>query len=267
MTEALDLTKDYTKENKDVDMSKTRKVQKKKAPRTGSAPYATVPLPPCKICGGNSTGYHFGAITCEACKAFFRRALIHKQEYKCSKNDNCEIILKRAGNCSACRLKKCYDLGMSKGGVRKGRYSIAIRTRAIVEAKASEGKSPAVTTTNQDVREMSKGNSSTSSLGYVSSPSKTNLLKNKDNVTSETSTNFTSSPSPDLDFKSNVELELLIDALVGCQDAVYPHLAQQFEKSKILLAQRQIFIHHFVVAMSSCYFPETISRLCDIELQ
>jgi hypothetical protein len=70
MTEALDLTKDYTKENKDVIMTKTRKVQKKKAPRTGSAPYATVPLPPCKICGGNSTGYHFGAITCEACKVY-----------------------------------------------------------------------------------------------------------------------------------------------------------------------------------------------------
>ena len=68
MTEALDLSKDYTKGDQTSVSSTTRKQPKKKAPRTGSAPYATVPLPPCKICGGNSTGYHFGAITCEACK-------------------------------------------------------------------------------------------------------------------------------------------------------------------------------------------------------
>ena len=49
-------------------------------------------------------------------QAFFRRALIHKQEYKCMKNDDCEIIDKKLGNCSACRLKKCFALGMSKGG-------------------------------------------------------------------------------------------------------------------------------------------------------
>lgn len=34
----------------------------------GTSPYTTVPLPPCKVCGGVATGYHFGVITCEACK-------------------------------------------------------------------------------------------------------------------------------------------------------------------------------------------------------
>lgn len=32
------------------------------------SPYTSVPLPPCKVCGGVATGYHFGVITCEACK-------------------------------------------------------------------------------------------------------------------------------------------------------------------------------------------------------
>ena len=26
------------------------------------------PLPPCLVCGDSSSGIHFGAITCEACK-------------------------------------------------------------------------------------------------------------------------------------------------------------------------------------------------------
>ena len=34
----------------------------------GPTPYTTIPLPPCKVCGGVATGYHFGVITCEACK-------------------------------------------------------------------------------------------------------------------------------------------------------------------------------------------------------
>ncbi|XP_060595894.1 estrogen receptor-like [Ruditapes philippinarum] len=179
MTEVLDLTKDYTKENQNVDKSKTRKRRRKTGPKTDSTPYATVPLPPCKVCGGNSTGYHFGAITCEACKAFFRRVLIHKHEYKCMKNDDCKIVMKRLGNCSACRLKKCYDIGMSKGGVRKGRYSIAIRTRAIVEAKALEGKNPPAITPSKEACEMSAvGNSSKSSIESALSSSTESLLRN-----------------------------------------------------------------------------------------
>ena len=27
----------------------------------------------CKVCGDSSIGYNFGAISCESCKAFFRR--------------------------------------------------------------------------------------------------------------------------------------------------------------------------------------------------
>ena len=29
---------------------------------------SSIEFRPCEVCGGKSTGYHFGAITCEACK-------------------------------------------------------------------------------------------------------------------------------------------------------------------------------------------------------
>ena len=47
---------------------KRRSSSSKRAGKNGGSPYTTVPLPPCKVCGGIATGYHFGVITCEACK-------------------------------------------------------------------------------------------------------------------------------------------------------------------------------------------------------
>ncbi|CAG2176838.1 unnamed protein product [Oppiella nova] len=38
----------------------------------------------CQICGDNSCSYHFDAMTCSSCKAFFRRnALIKVDQFKC----------------------------------------------------------------------------------------------------------------------------------------------------------------------------------------
>ena len=49
-------------------------------------------------------------------QAFFRRAITDKNKYACPKENNCEITAQKRGNCSACRLQKCFDLGMSKSG-------------------------------------------------------------------------------------------------------------------------------------------------------
>lgn len=237
MSEALDLSKEGPPK-----VIKRRRSGKK----GGSSQYATVPLPPCKVCGGLATGYHFGVITCEACKAFFRRALIHKQDYKCARNDNCDIVGKKLSNCSACRLRKCFDIGMSQGGVRKGRYSIAVRTKAIVEARASEGKDPASITPSQVARSGS-GENLPSSLSSSSSSSLSKATESSPSGSSD----VTPSPRPELtspneptDFRRNLELELLIDALVGCQEAVYPTLAKQYERNLLSQAQLQIYKEH-----------------------
>ncbi|XP_045171920.2 vitamin D3 receptor-like [Mercenaria mercenaria] len=96
-------------------------------------------FPPCVICNGKASGSHYGAITCEACKGFFRRYLQKKKEFKCTKGGKCEISSGKKGNCSGCRLKKCLALGMSKGMSKLGRYTLAKRTEAIINMKRLEG--------------------------------------------------------------------------------------------------------------------------------
>ncbi|CAC5375443.1 NR1F2 [Mytilus coruscus] len=95
-------------------------------------------LPPCRVCKGTATGIHYGVNTCEACKAFFRRSLVENNKYVCPRDGDCKIINHKRANCSACRLKKCLELGMSKKAVRHGRYTVAIRTKTILEVKQLE---------------------------------------------------------------------------------------------------------------------------------
>ncbi|CAG2162908.1 unnamed protein product, partial [Oppiella nova] len=58
----------------------------------------------CIICGDKATGYNFNALTCESCKAFFRRNAL-KGIKSCNFDDNCVINLKTRRICGYCRLK------------------------------------------------------------------------------------------------------------------------------------------------------------------
>ncbi|CAL2044016.1 unnamed protein product [Caenorhabditis brenneri] len=69
----------------------------------------------CDICGLPAHGYHFGAITCRACAAFFKRALLAKRFRKCCKfEDECtDFSGIDSPSCKSCRMKKCLKMGMN----------------------------------------------------------------------------------------------------------------------------------------------------------
>lgn len=92
-------------------------------------------LPPCRICGEKASGFHYGVNTCEACKGFFRRSLMRKEEYKCPGMSNCEICPGKRNSCAFCRFKKCLAMGMSKEAIKTGRYTLEKRTKDIQEVK------------------------------------------------------------------------------------------------------------------------------------
>ncbi|CAF1153820.1 unnamed protein product [Rotaria sordida] len=67
----------------------------------------------CVVCGSSANGYNFGAITCESCKAFFRRhARKDPIAFHCDDKGDCKITFATRRNCSACRLAKCFNSGM-----------------------------------------------------------------------------------------------------------------------------------------------------------
>ncbi|VDD92520.1 unnamed protein product [Enterobius vermicularis] len=73
----------------------------------------------CVICGGLANGYHFGALSCAACNAFFRRSVAESRKYFCRKSGHCVIDQAARCFCRACRLKKCLDCGMDPNVVQK----------------------------------------------------------------------------------------------------------------------------------------------------
>lgn len=68
----------------------------------------------CLVCGDKALGYNFNAISCESCKAFFRRNALTSKEFKCPFTNNCEITTVTRRFCQKCRLEKCFSVGMVK---------------------------------------------------------------------------------------------------------------------------------------------------------
>ncbi|XP_035774735.1 nuclear hormone receptor HR96-like [Anopheles albimanus] len=68
----------------------------------------------CSVCGDKALGCNFNAITCESCKAFFRRNALSKKRFTCPFNEKCEITIVTRRFCQKCRLEKCFQIGMKK---------------------------------------------------------------------------------------------------------------------------------------------------------
>lgn len=77
--------------------------------------------PTCKVCGDESSGYHYGVDSCEGCKGFFRRCITQGMTHKCSNDEKCEITPFTRNSCQYCRLKKCLIVGMAREASRLGR--------------------------------------------------------------------------------------------------------------------------------------------------
>nr|XP_027202446.1 probable nuclear hormone receptor HR3 isoform X2 [Dermatophagoides pteronyssinus] len=91
-------------------------------PSSGSIK-AQIEIIPCKVCGDKSSGVHYGVITCEGCKGFFRRSQSSVVNYQCPRQKNCVVDRVNRNRCQYCRLQKCLALGMSRDAVKFGRMS------------------------------------------------------------------------------------------------------------------------------------------------
>uniref|UniRef100_A0A5S6Q9U1 Nuclear receptor domain-containing protein n=1 Tax=Trichuris muris TaxID=70415 RepID=A0A5S6Q9U1_TRIMR len=73
----------------------------------------------CVVCNDKASGYHYGVLSCEGCKGFFRRTVQRGLEYTCHRKGACDVNRLTRNRCQSCRFKKCLQLGMVKSSVQQ----------------------------------------------------------------------------------------------------------------------------------------------------
>uniref|UniRef100_A0A1B6BYX3 Nuclear receptor subfamily 2 group C member 1 n=1 Tax=Clastoptera arizonana TaxID=38151 RepID=A0A1B6BYX3_9HEMI len=84
-----------------------------------------LPVEICVVCGDRASGRHYGAISCEGCKGFFKRSIRKQLGYQCRGNKNCEVTKHHRNRCQYCRLQKCLTMGMRSDSVQHERKPIS----------------------------------------------------------------------------------------------------------------------------------------------
>nr|XP_032524745.1 nuclear receptor subfamily 2 group C member 2-like isoform X1 [Danaus plexippus plexippus] len=83
----------------------------------------------CIVCGDRASGRHYGAISCEGCKGFFKRSIRKKLGYQCRGSMNCEVTKHHRNRCQYCRLQKCLACGMRSDSVQHERKPIVDKSK------------------------------------------------------------------------------------------------------------------------------------------
>ncbi|XP_063793142.1 androgen receptor [Pseudophryne corroboree] len=128
--------------------------------------YYFPPQKTCLICGDEASGCHYGALTCGSCKVFFKRAAEGKQKYLCASRNDCTIDKFRRKNCPSCRLRKCYEAGMTLGA-RKLKKLGNLKAQEELEGSPGQGEG----------REMTPNMSIPQLEGYSCQPIFLNVLE------------------------------------------------------------------------------------------
>lgn len=99
---------------------------------------------PCKVCGDNSSGKHYGIYACDGCAGFFKRSIRNARAYQCKSNNyGCPIDKTRRNQCRCCRLRRCLDSGMNRDSVQQERGPRNLNRRNTSSSRAPPLEPPA----------------------------------------------------------------------------------------------------------------------------
>ncbi|XP_053321553.1 nuclear receptor subfamily 2 group C member 1 [Spea bombifrons] len=94
----------------------------------------------CVVCGDKASGRHYGAVTCEGCKGFFKRSIRKNLVYTCRGSKDCVINKHYRNRCQYCRLQRCIALGMKQDSVQCERKPIEVSREKSSNCAASTEK-------------------------------------------------------------------------------------------------------------------------------
>ncbi|CAG2105056.1 unnamed protein product [Medioppia subpectinata] len=135
--------------------------------------------------------YNFCAITCQSCKAFFRRHAFKYEKYKCRYNNHCVIDVLNRRLCRRCRLSKCFAVGMNKEWILTAEEKEFRRQQVEENRKYRESKRRL-----KDMDSMAEIHKS-SEISNTDTNSCNNDIKSPVDLNSDTNTADTDFGSPD----------------------------------------------------------------------
>ncbi|XP_072438917.1 nuclear receptor subfamily 2 group C member 2-like isoform X4 [Chiloscyllium punctatum] len=98
------------------------------------------PAENCVVCGDKASGRHYGAVSCEGCKGFFKRSVRKNLTYSCRSSRDCVINKHHRNRCQFCRLQKCLEMGMKMESVQCERKPIEAQREKPANCAASTEK-------------------------------------------------------------------------------------------------------------------------------
>lgn len=107
-----------------MDMEQNIKVEVHGDKNRGNTNSMCLTVELCVVCGDRASGRHYGAISCEGCKGFFKRSIRKQLGYQCRGTKNCEVTKHHRNRCQYCRLQKCLACGMRSDSVQHERKPI-----------------------------------------------------------------------------------------------------------------------------------------------
>jgi len=75
----------------------------------------------CIVCGDKASGRHYGVVSCEGCKGFFKRSVRKNVKYNCLGSNRCTVNKTMRNRCQSCRWQKCLSSGMKVEAVQNER--------------------------------------------------------------------------------------------------------------------------------------------------
>ncbi|XP_054709498.1 orphan steroid hormone receptor 2-like isoform X2 [Uloborus diversus] len=94
----------------------------------------------CVVCGDKASGRHYGAVSCEGCKGFFKRSIRKQLGYACRGNRDCEVTKHHRNRCQYCRLQKCLAMGMRADSVQSERKPADSREKPVTPPMATSSQ-------------------------------------------------------------------------------------------------------------------------------